>query len=271
MNDRIKKALDQVRAGEELKDRTRAFLYRETDGYRRKRTAYYRRFLPAAVCFLLVLLCGRWLYFTPTAEISIDVNPSLELGVNRFDKVISVCARSSDGEELAKSLDVKYLDYTEALSRILENENVAELLSRDEIMTIGVIGQNDAQCARMMEQIESGTSGEKNTYCYYADTEDVSEAHELGLSYGKYRAYQMLLEYAPEITAEEVQGMTMREIRDLLGELSGEEKRGTAQGTGNGRGAENGQGTGTGKAQNRGQGNGQGRKRGRGFGGRNGA
>ena len=27
---------------------------------------------------------------TPTAYISIDINPSLELGINRFDRIVSV-------------------------------------------------------------------------------------------------------------------------------------------------------------------------------------
>ena len=33
---------------------------------------------------------GHWLYFEPTAEISIDINPSLELELNRFNHVLSV-------------------------------------------------------------------------------------------------------------------------------------------------------------------------------------
>ena len=43
----------------------------------------------------------RWLYFTPIAEISIDINPSIELRVNRFDQVISVDGLNGDGQALA--------------------------------------------------------------------------------------------------------------------------------------------------------------------------
>ena len=46
------------------------------------------RLVPTLACCLLVLLAGwggHHAYFTPSAIISIDVNPSLELGVNRFD------------------------------------------------------------------------------------------------------------------------------------------------------------------------------------------
>ncbi len=77
--------------------------------------------------------------FTPTVEISIDVNPSIELGVNRFDKIISVSSYNNDGQELVDSLDIKYLDYAQAIDQILRNESVNALLSNNEVMTIGVI------------------------------------------------------------------------------------------------------------------------------------
>lgn len=58
-----------------------------------------------------------------------------------------------------------------------------------------------------------------NSYCYYAHSEEVKEAHSFGLSYGKYRAYLELKEIAPEILPEDVQEMTMKEIREWEAEL----------------------------------------------------
>ena len=51
--------------------------------------------------------------------------------------------------------------------------------------------------------------------------EDVENAHEAGLSLGKYRVFLEVQALDPDITPEEVQGMTMREIRELIRELSG--------------------------------------------------
>ena len=59
----------------------------------------------------------------------------------------------------------------------------------------------------------------RNSYCYYAHSEEVKEAHSFGLSYGKYRAYLELKEIAPEILPEDVQEMTMKEIREWEAEL----------------------------------------------------
>ena len=47
-------------------------------------------------------------------------------------------------------------------------------------------------------------------------------AHEAGLSYGKYQAFLALQALDPSVTAEEVQGMTMRELRDRIAALGGD-------------------------------------------------
>ncbi len=50
------------------------------------------------------------------------MNPSIELGINRFDKVVSVAGCNADGEALAAALDIKYLDYDAALEQVLSSE-----------------------------------------------------------------------------------------------------------------------------------------------------
>ena len=87
MDEHLKQAFDQVRAERELKERTKRVLAGRIAGRRRGRLQVL---LPAAACLLLILAGGRWFYFTPTAELTIDINPSLQLGINRFDQVVSV-------------------------------------------------------------------------------------------------------------------------------------------------------------------------------------
>ncbi len=249
MKDRIKNTFDGICAEEELKDRTREFLAEKTKGYTKRHTFSYKYLVSAAACLFFVLAGGYWMYFMPTAAISIDINPSIELGVNRFDRVVSVHARNQDGEELARSLSIRFMDYDKAVDEILENQQVASLLSGDEIVTVSVIGSEGEQCKRMLSQLETCTSGRGNAYCYFARPDEVEKAHEAGLSYGKYRALLELQELDPDIEAEDIQGMSMREIRDWILRLSPdsnaaqEDGRGYGhhgQGNGNGHGMGNG-------------------------------
>lgn len=55
-----------------------------------------------AVCLLLLLSGGGyWVYFLPTAKIDIDINPSVALSINRFNKVLSVEGYNAGGQALA--------------------------------------------------------------------------------------------------------------------------------------------------------------------------
>ncbi len=220
MNDAFKELFGQVRAEEELKDRTRVFLAKKTRGYTRTGTETRRYPLCAAACLLLMLLGGRWLYFTPIAEISMDINPSIELSVNRLDQVISVNGFNEDGRALAQGLDVKYKTYRDAIEAILTDDTVAALLSGGEVMAITVSGPDEQRSARILTEVEDCTAGHRNTYCGSARPEDAAAAHEMGLSCGKYKAFLELRRLDPNITPEAVQGMTMREIWELAGRLS---------------------------------------------------
>lgn len=224
MNDMLKEIFDQVQAEEELKNNTKAFLLQKTKGYTKTKMANYQHFISAAICFLLVLIGGHWFYFTPTVELSIDINPSIELGINRFDTVISVNSYNEDGQGLMDSLDIKYMDYTKAMDQILDNKNIIALLSNNEIMTIGVIGTKGAQSSRILSDIESCIAKERNTYCYFAHPQEVESAHQMGLSYGKYRAFLEMQVLDPNITPEKIKHMTMREIHDCIADLSSDDK-----------------------------------------------
>ena len=123
MNNRLKETFDKIQAEEKLKDSTRQYLFEKTRGYTKGSAFPYKKFIVSMVCFIVVLLCsgGYLFYFTPVSAISIDVNPSVELGVNRFDKVISVEGRNEDGCKLAASLDIKFLNYADAFDKMLTN------------------------------------------------------------------------------------------------------------------------------------------------------
>ena len=201
MNNALKEIFGPIRAEEDLKNRTRAFLAERTRNYTRAETKKrrYPAYAAACACLLLVLLGGRWLYFTPTAAISIDINPSLELSVNRFDRVIAVTGFNEDGQALSNALDVKYKNYAQAMEQIVHHDSIMALLSNGEVMSITVAGP-DGQSAKLLSGVETCTAGQGNIDCYSARPEEAAAAHETGLSCGKYRAFLELRRLDPDIT-----------------------------------------------------------------------
>ena len=244
MNEKIRKAFDSVKAEEELKEKT---LSRIAEARKRRPGFRAARLIPVLACLALVILAGGWAWFSPSATISVDINPSLELWINRFDKVVQVVGWNDDGRELAAALDIKYMDYDRALEQIMDSEKVSSLLSGDGVMTLAVVGDNEAQCGRLLSGLRSCTAGQGNAYCYSASEEELEEAHSLGLSYGKYKAYLELMELGFDISPQEANDMSMRDLRDIADSLSGETETDSSQAHIPGSGQGQGQGSGQGK------------------------
>lgn len=221
MNNTFKELFGPIQAEEALKARTKAFLAKKVQSHTGtgKKRLMYSVYAAACACMLLILFGGRWLYFTPTAKISIDINPSIELSINRFDQVIFVNGFNEDGQELSNALDVKYKNYTQAIEQILNNDRISALLSGGEVMAITVIGWDGPQSAKILSGVEMCTAEHSNTYCYFALSEEVAAAHEAGFSCGKYKTFLQLQHLDPDIAPETVQGMTMREIWELIDRL----------------------------------------------------
>ena len=228
--EKLKAAFDQVRAEEELKERTKEYLSEKVYARKKKRTSPLRNFAAAAACALLVFLAGgSYLYFTPTAYISVDVNPSLELGINRFDRIVSVTGYNEDGKALADSLDLKYMDYSDALEALLADQDMEVYLSDNADVVLTVAGKSESQSSQILETVESCVSDHENVHCHSGDTEEIHHAHNAGLSFGKYQAYLTLKELNPSVTLEEVQDMTMSQIRELIQEYSQEDSQGNSR------------------------------------------
>ena len=230
MNDRLKKAFDSIRAEDELLEHTREFLndYMEQPEKKKHFSLPSVRFAAALSCILLFLLAGGVFFFTPVSTISVDINPSIELGINYFDRVVDIKAFNEDGENLMEALQIKYKSYTEALENILENETIQECLAQNEAMSITVVSDSEEKNNEVMDNVRSCTNGQPNIYCHSGNSKAVEHAHEAGFSYGKYNAFLILQELDPSVTEEDVQGLTMREIWDRINALSSGENTNTS-------------------------------------------
>lgn len=221
MEDKIKKAFDSVKAEDLLKEKTRLAVLKQMKNQEkpRKRVNFNLKYAVCALALVIFSITGYNLYFTTTAIISVDINPSVEINVNRFNKVISVNGYNEDGVALAENLNILFKNYTQAIDEILENDTVKNCLSDNGLLSIGVVDYDNQQSAEIYRYVSRCTSNQKNMQCYSLKSEDVDDAHSLGLSCGKYNAYLMISEVTDIYTPEQINSMTMREINDLLNEL----------------------------------------------------
>ncbi len=64
-----------------------------------------------------------WAYKTPYSYVSLDVNPSIEYSLNRFDKVISITAVNDDGQEILNELELDKLKNQKIEDAVAETVN----------------------------------------------------------------------------------------------------------------------------------------------------
>ena len=273
LRERIHSAFDAVKAREELKESTKKAMHQYAEKPRRKRNAYIRYAVPALCCLVLAAgLIGYRTYFETTAVISVDINPSVEMDINCFDRVIAVEGFNEEADAVIESMELMHRKYNDAVVTLLGSAEMQEYLTEEALVSVAVAAENTQRCDEMQQALCLSAEGCRgDLQCRGGRTEDVQRAHDAGLSLGKYYAFLELQEVDPTVTAEEAAKMTMRQIREriaagaaatentdesdtVVGQMNGF----GAGNNGNGAGQGNGECDGTGKQQHAGNGNGQG-------------
>ena len=133
---KIKEAFDSVKAAESLKEKT--IMYIDSAKDKRSSAFNFKRLAAACLCMILVLGIGSFTYLTPTMAITVDTNPAIKLGVNRFDRVISVSSEDEDTKAIADELKLKHKKCQNAVEEILRCPIVEELRNNGEDISFEV-------------------------------------------------------------------------------------------------------------------------------------
>lgn len=220
MHEQFKAAFDGIEATERLKRQTKAHVRRKTFDYGRQiqRVRARHRRLAASLASLVLLLTGLGAWFTPATSIGVDINPSLELQVNIFDRVISLKGRNLDGEAVAGELDLAGKPYDEAMQRLLLSHGLEPYLEKGSTITITLTGNGD-HAVQMLSKVVCrayAVAEEENVVYCQVSWDTVKAAEDAGLCIPRYLAWQELLKTDPTVTVEYIKNIPMEEIRRLI-------------------------------------------------------
>lgn len=216
MKDRFHDAFEPIHATEHLKQNTAAFIHHTVAKKQRRPLVSWRHALACCAMLTLVLCAvgGYQLYVTPVSFISVDVDPSVELALNRSDRVVDVTAYGADGAQLLQTLPLNNKPYTQAVELLLSDERVQHYLSEDAFLSFTVVSDKEEVLLAGLQQCQG--YAQANAVCHSADAQLLADAHHSGLSVGRYRAFLELVQYDETMTAQDCQDMSMRQIWDLL-------------------------------------------------------
>ncbi len=259
LRESLQTAMSPLKADPEMNNRTKAFIAAEFSkrvaGKKQRRLSFFKmKRAVAAFALVLILLASGLFYGTYTtkvAAISVDINPSIELGLNRYDKVISVDSFNEDGSALLAQLKLQHKNLSEALDMLLLQEQEQAAENEAVIFTVAAEGANAERLMQTVSRFRENysakldASGKKplKMQAYLAQFDSLSEAHQSNMSLGKFRAYQTLRDCGLELSSEAVQDLSIPEIENLVsehkrrqhGQQSGKGQNAAGQaGTGNG-------------------------------------
>lgn len=201
------------------------------------------RIAAIAACLALVacLIGGVADFLRPVAYVGIDVNPSVELMLNRFDIVVGTHALNDDGQQALDKAPCMWRPFDDA-ARDLDGAMRA-IAGEGAVVEVSIDCDNESRYAALAAQSNNcfGCNGE--AHCNRTSAEERQAAHDSGMGVAKYRVYQELQEAGVDISAEKCASMSMRELRDLLVRNGGDTSEGEGEhprmGNGQGAGAHN--------------------------------
>lgn len=78
----------------------------------------YIKWVATAAAIIVLFATSAWAYMTPYSYVSLDVNPSFEFVINRFDRVLEVKAVNDDAEEIVDEINIEGLKNKEILQAV---------------------------------------------------------------------------------------------------------------------------------------------------------
>lgn len=226
----LKAAFNEIHAEQSLKQETRQFIYNRVYNNEVQNKKYSKNYynskrivkgIVGVVCCIIVLLgvSGYYTYNTPAAVISFDINPSIELEVNIFDKIINVTSYNHEGQSIIDEMSLKNKNYIAAIKEILKNKNIISFLRSNNNIEILITGKNEAKSDTMRDcLLEETNINEENIHCGNWENREI--AHSQGLSCGKYRLYLQLHDVNPDITIEDIKDVPMGKLKQMLQDIS---------------------------------------------------
>ena len=188
-----------------------------------------------AACFLVLLIgVGLLVHFQGQSNaiasvISLDVNPSVQLDVNKKSKIINATALNSEGETILKEMDLKGTQLNVAVNAI-----VGSLLQHgyiDELANSILVTVEDDDTARgqelqhsITEQVTSAlTSAQVNGAVLSQNVNHTNnplqeKADEYGISVGKATLIDSLVKNSDHLKFEDLTGLTVNELNLLASE-----------------------------------------------------
>ena len=186
--------------------------------------------IAAAAAALVLMIMGSYAYgerYGVASTVALDVNPSIEIGVNKGEKVVYVTPKNEDGKKVIGDMKLEGSDIKVAVNALigsmLREGYISEMANS---ILISVNGDDAEKNAAMQSALSAEVTDMLNTGSFQgavlsqtitSDPETKRLAEEYGITEGKAQLIRQLTENNAAHTFEELAGLSVNEL-NLIGE-----------------------------------------------------
>lgn len=185
-----------------------------------KTSIAYKACAVAACAAAVFIFCtaGYHSYFTTEAYLSIDINPSIQLEVNRFERVISAEAFNDEGNMILDSIRLKNGNIKTAIEKIIDaaKEN-GYITESDNGVILDISSEKTDIIDKVASIIEEYADKNVDIVVEQSTSEDVETAKSLNVSIGRAKAlreYSELFGGAVEENQESLKESSVKELHE---------------------------------------------------------
>lgn len=182
----------------------------------------------ASAAAFVVLSVGTWAYASPYTYVSVDVNPSIEFIVNRFDRVIKVKAVNDDGEEILSEIPLNELtneSIENAIKTTVDQLSEAGYFNSEAEggIVIATSSEDTEKAEELADELQTSVEevNQENGDSVVVETisvglERVKEAQELGVTPGKLNLVEKLQEAAGDTAEVDISEWLDKPVKDIM-------------------------------------------------------
>ena len=207
-----------------------------------KRTAPHTRHKPIlAVAMIALLICAcslgaAGLYFEEYESVYIDTNPSVELVLNRFERIHKIVYHNEDARKAFANVELKGLRAEDGMGAVIDALSTQGYVTEDTEICISTSSKKNADTQKLLEKMteKAQKQAKNNGYTVNISNEklskqEIEQAKEQGISPAKLKRIQAIRALDPSYTEEQLAEMDINTLTKLYKDLSREQKRGNGK------------------------------------------
>ena len=181
--------------------------------------------IAAVFVLLMVGITGYTLFGKVDSIVTLDVNPSIELRVNRYDRVLRATPLNADGEKVIGTMRLKNVDLDVAVNALIgsmmKNGYLSEISNS---ILVTVDGADRTRSSALSEHLSSEIEAQLNagftgsvlsqTVQHDETLQSLADAH--AITVGKAQLIQALIDRNPLYSFDALSKLTINELNVLL-------------------------------------------------------